>query len=622
MLQVIRFKVLSAAALSLKIVRGLAGYSRSLLLRVAELAAQQNATAAVPANTGRMQRFLSAVGIRPEGSKRFEGNQEQALQVAQKMLEIFRGAVALIDEIDWVMHPLKSELHWPCGPVRPLDLAEATVATAESGLRWRIMGCLVDSVLDRKGQIWAALEVMLKPNPVVLDNRWYFEVLLPILCNEVANFLGPRAPVPRDELLQFLGLQGRCGPTLTRLPDQETKLVTLSRQLLHSVLPHLLGLPHRIRYGLLSDKDTLAWTCCASLFKQLIPSHQGSTSSSDGRLSTKGRAARRALLAVPFIGKDCPSTASEFAHPDVAIGLTVFSYHFEGLRKQDFVLLLKLLRAEMEEERGPLARREAGGRVSGFSWGGRLLADMPKDEVRLDAPPVDQIALEDGLEELRSNVWPLERVSLKDKHQVHILWRLLHYLYEHVFPGVMGLSDSLLSCTAQELGSSVMFSRRLGFSGTPSEIHYEHGCDAKILSTLLNAKVVTRTETLPIGWDPLWLLQRAAKGDFHALIDAGALVVGFSNSTAATKLLESLPMSFLGVVFLTEADETVVLLRDGRILPLADCGLSPSQRFTFYDHVHTTGLDVQQAPYARAALTLGKDMLWRDYAQACKKCIL
>ena len=24
--------------------------------------------------------------------------------------------------------------------------------------------------------------------------------------------------------------------------------------------------------------------------------------------------------AVPFIGKDCPSTASEFAHPDVAIG--------------------------------------------------------------------------------------------------------------------------------------------------------------------------------------------------------------------------------------------------------------------------------------------------------------
>lgn len=40
---------------------------------------------------------------------------------------------------------------------------------------------------------------------------------------------------------------------------------------------------------------------------------------------------------------------------------------------------------------------------------------------------------------------------------------------------------------------------------------------------------------------------------------------------------------------------------------MAGCGLAPIQRFTFYDHVHTTGLDVPQAPCARAALTLGKD---------------
>jgi hypothetical protein len=30
----------------------------------------------------------------------------------------------------------------------------------------------------------------------------------------------------------------------------------------------------------------------------------------------------RRLVAVPFIGKDVPSHASEFAHPDVLIGLT------------------------------------------------------------------------------------------------------------------------------------------------------------------------------------------------------------------------------------------------------------------------------------------------------------
>ena len=60
--------------------------------------------------------------------------------------------------------------------------------------------------------------------------------------------------------------------------------------------------------------------------------------------------------------------------------------------------------------------KEAGGRVAGFSWSGRLLADVPKDEQRTDAPPPGP-KLEEGLEELRGSVWPLERVSFKDGHQ-------------------------------------------------------------------------------------------------------------------------------------------------------------------------------------------------------------
>eukprot|EP00913_Durusdinium_trenchii_P026503 g24867.t1 len=48
---------------------------------------------------------------------------------------------------------------------------------------------------------------------------------------------------------------------------------------------------------------------------------------------------------------------------------------------------------------------------------------------------------------------------------------------------------------------------------------------------------------------------------------------------------------------------------------VAQCGLSPAQRFTFYDHVHTTGMDVKQPLLCTAALTLSKDMTLRDYAQ-------
>lgn len=52
----------------------------------------------------------------------------------------------------------------------------------------------------------------------------------------------------------------------------------------------------------------------------------------------------RRYLAVPFVGKDAPSHAAEFAHPDVAIGLTILGYRYEGMRQQDFGPALRLLR--------------------------------------------------------------------------------------------------------------------------------------------------------------------------------------------------------------------------------------------------------------------------------------
>ena len=44
-------------------------------------------------------------------------------------------------------------------------------------------------------------------------------------------------------------------------------------------------------------------------------------------------------------------------------------------------------------------------------------------------------------------------------------------------------------------------------------------------------------------------------------------------------------------------------------------GIPLEKRFAFYDQVHTTGMDIQHVLSASAALTLGKDMTWRDYAQ-------
>ena len=123
---------------------------------------------------------------------------------------------------------------------------------------------------------------------------------------------------------------------------------------------------------------------------------------------------------------------------------------------------------------------------------------------------------------------------------------------------------------------------------------------------------------LPDTWsvDGLLALLATASPPYHALIDTGALVTGYSNLEVAAALLDGGLPAFDGVVFLDAEDRQMLLLRSGRkVVPLAQAGVPVHRRFTFYDQVHTTGMDIKQAASARAALTLGKDMSFRDYAQ-------
>ncbi|CAE7709872.1 unnamed protein product, partial [Symbiodinium microadriaticum] len=74
----------------------------------------------------------------------------------------------------------------------------------------------------------------------------------------------------------------------------------------------------------------------------------------------------RAKLAIPFVGKDVPSKSSEFAHPDVIIGLTILAYRYEGLRWTDFEDIISNLRSTMTKEIGPFKLRKSSMRYSGW----------------------------------------------------------------------------------------------------------------------------------------------------------------------------------------------------------------------------------------------------------------
>ena len=76
------------------------------------------------------------------------------------------------------------------------------------------------------------------------------------------------------------------------------------------------------------------------------------------------------------------------------------------------------------------------------------------------------------------SIWPLHLLDVHDTEQVDLLYSLLarlphiihSYLSDYIFPEMMRFQDLRLSANGQELGGDLIFQRRLGFSGTPSDL--------------------------------------------------------------------------------------------------------------------------------------------------------
>jgi Protein of unknown function (DUF3638) len=65
--------------------------------------------------------------------------------ICDSVLEIFRSSIEIMDEVDVILHPLKSELNWPLGAKEPLDF---TRSRSGNGLRWGIPSHLLDAIFS------------------------------------------------------------------------------------------------------------------------------------------------------------------------------------------------------------------------------------------------------------------------------------------------------------------------------------------------------------------------------------------------------------------------------------------------------------------------------------------
>jgi len=146
-----------------------------------------------------------------------------------------------------------------------------------------------------------------QPHLVLLDPRWYATKLRPAVAAWASLWLLQECPrigavLSSVALASYLTaplelLQTQRTNVETHLSPAQVKLLNLARSWVLTLLPHVLGKIHRVGFGILRPGD----------LRMVDPKSPPS----------------RRLLAVPFVGKDVPSRASEFAHPDVLIGLTV-----------------------------------------------------------------------------------------------------------------------------------------------------------------------------------------------------------------------------------------------------------------------------------------------------------
>lgn len=63
--------------------------------------------------------------------------------ICLEIFDLLHESVEIMDEVDMILHPLKSELNWPLGEKQPLDF---TLNSSGNGLRWQIPGHLLDAV--------------------------------------------------------------------------------------------------------------------------------------------------------------------------------------------------------------------------------------------------------------------------------------------------------------------------------------------------------------------------------------------------------------------------------------------------------------------------------------------
>jgi hypothetical protein len=176
-------------------------------------------------------------------------------------------------------------------------------------------------------------------------------------------------------------------------------------------------------------------------------------------------------------------------------------FRYSGLRKDDFIDIIDALTAQFSHEIGPARDRESNEKHEGWVYaaGGSIRGiKCTKDGKTWATTSTDDASKE---------VVQLKFLQKSNEEQMEKLYQLIkleplvihYYLQRTIFPSYMRSQKVKLSASGQSVGGDMLVGRRVGFSGTPSDLlpqelgrcDYEKGDDGMMLSTVLDRKVAS-----------------------------------------------------------------------------------------------------------------------------------
>lgn len=474
----------------------------------------------------------------------------------------------ILDEVDLSLDPLTSELNFPITSPELVDPSE---------FRWRLGIFFIDLVFYPKvvamqtrilqieeiiENSWISLleaavrnnNVLTQPHSLLINPIWYHDEARPILAHLALLRIGA------DYSESYMNVIMNATPYEGGDDGLKLKLF-LIRDWVNSIIPHCWSKTYRVHMGLKENEK----------------------------------------FAVPYIGKDRPAYNSQFSHPDVLTAMSVISFKLHGLRFEDTMEFLTTLQKRIRGEKGRIVDRPTQ----------RLFLSLFKNG---DDPPI-------------SNLIDLQLSDLALVKKIHNLIRndaVDHFFSSHLFPQYFKFTTTKISCTGTDL-VTFLFPRTMGFSGTPPAIvpasmgeentKYDPGVEASVYLNIVEEAV---TQVAINSVDPVTFFVRLTI-QYHnltALVDAGAVFSDMENEEVAIKLAVANPQKPGCIFFDKITDRKMFADVNGVITPYESRSSVIDSSVVYFDHIHTTGIDVLLPLNAKALVTTGSGLTYDRFSQA------